>query len=337
METLSPSLAGGALAARLNRPLSVGGTTLASRLVLAPLSKIGHGAFRGLVARHGGFGLLFSGMCSAASVAAGGGNCESFRHESSELDYLVCQLFGSAPRTMAEAARRVEAAGMFGVDLNFGCCVQAVCRRNSGAALLRDPRLAGDIVEAVRRSVSFPVFVKYRTGWSDDIGAAVELARRFEGAGADALTFHPRVAPDRRSRRPVWAHIARVKAAVSIPVFGNGDVFDQADCLRMLQTTGCDGVALGRLAIARPWVFAEWTGRQAPGNDVFHSLEDRIVKHRLNALAKGCRCAPRVPVCACGQKPVVRLLTRKVWRPSPQETARNPMARSARLRAAEKI
>jgi tRNA-dihydrouridine synthase len=114
-------------------------------------------------------------------------------------------------------------------------------------------------VAAVRRAVGFPLWVKFRTGWRDDPQAAVDMARRFEDAGADALTFHPRVAPDVRSRRPKWAYIEKVKAAVAVPVFGNGDVFDARDCERMLRTTGCDGVALGRLAIARPWVFAAWT------------------------------------------------------------------------------
>jgi nifR3 family TIM-barrel protein len=252
-------------------------------LVLAPLSKIGHVAFRDLVARFGGFGLLFSGMCSAPAVAGGGDTCESFRHGSHEAGYLVCQLFGNDSRLMADAARRVESVGMFGVDLNFGCSVKAVCRRNCGAALLRQPPLAGSIVEAVRRAVTLPVFVKFRTGWSDDIQFAVDMARRFEDAGADALTFHPRVAPDRRTRRPEWSHIARVKAAVSIPVFGNGDVFDRDDCLRMLQRTGCDGVALGRLAIARPWVFAEWTEGLAPDERIYRDTVRELIDRLASA------------------------------------------------------
>jgi nifR3 family TIM-barrel protein len=256
------------LAERLSLPLNIGSRSVPKRLVLAPLSKIGHVAFRDLVACHGGFGLLFSGMCSAASVGAGGA-CENFLFRPHERDYLVCQLFGSDARALSQAARRVETAGLFGVDLNFGCSVNAVCRRNSGAALLKQPHLAASLVREVRRSVGLPLFVKFRTGWSDDVRFAVDLARRFEDAGADALTFHPRVAPDRRTRRPVWSHIARVKSAVSIPVFGNGDVFQRDDCLRMLQSTGCDGVALGRLAIARPWVFAEWTEGRVAGNEIY--------------------------------------------------------------------
>jgi tRNA-dihydrouridine synthase len=160
---------------------------------------------------------------------------------------------------MADAARRIENEGLFGVDINFGCSSSTICRRHCGAALLKNPDLASAIVAEVRRAVSFPLTVKFRTGWQDDSEIAVQLATRFEDAGADALIFHPRVAPDRRSRPPKWAYIGMVKQAVNIPVFGNGDVFDHNDCRRMIIETGCDGVAIGRMAVARPWIFAELT------------------------------------------------------------------------------
>lgn len=269
------------LADRLNRPLTVGTKTLSGRLVLAPLSKVGNLSFRRRVSAYGGCGLLFSEMCGARSAPQGRGtNAQGFMWRPEELHRLVCQIFDSDPRIMAAAAARVEAAGFFGVDLNFGCSVAALCRRGCGAALLKTPRRAEAIVAAVRKAVAFPLFVKFRTGWQDDAAAAVALARRFEGAGADALTFHPRVAPDRRSRPARWDRIERVKAAVSIPVFGNGDVFSSADCRRMLDTTGCDGVALGRLAIARPWVFAQWTGAFQPTPETYRdcavSLFERL-------------------------------------------------------------
>jgi nifR3 family TIM-barrel protein len=171
----------------------------------------------------------------------------------------VCQIFGAGPLEMADAARRIEDEGLFGVDINFGCSNSTICRRHCGAALLKKPDLAAAIVAEVRRAVSFPLTVKFRTGWQDDSEVAVHLATRFEDAGADALIFHPRVAPDRRSRPPKWAYIGRVKQAVNIPVFGNGDVFDRDDCRRMIMKTGCDGVAIGRMAVARPWIFAELT------------------------------------------------------------------------------
>jgi tRNA-dihydrouridine synthase len=170
---------------------------------------------------------------------------------------------------MANAARRIENEGLFGVDMNFGCSNSTICRRHCGAALLRNPDLAAAIVAEVRRAVSFPLTVKFRTGWQDDSEIAVHLAKRFEDAGADALIFHPRVAPDRRSRPPKWAYIGRVKQAVNIPVFGNGDVFDRDDCRRMIIETGCDGVAIGRMAVARPWIFAELTENLQPDPEMF--------------------------------------------------------------------
>lgn len=256
------------LAALLNRPLSIGSRTIANRLVFAPMTFLGHVAFREIVDRFGGCGLLFSEMCSARTVPTEKPSVSKhFRWRPSELPRLVCQIMGAEPAEMAAAAGRIAAEGFFGVDLNFGCAAVTICKRGCGAALLREPELAVRIVERVRRAVAVPLTVKFRTGWQDDPEAAVRMARGFEAAGADAVTYHPRVAPDRRARPARWEYIGLVKQALRIPVFGNGDVFDPEGCLRMLRLTGCDGVALGRIAIARPWVFAEWCGGFRPGPD----------------------------------------------------------------------
>lgn len=248
------------LADILNRPLNIGNRTISKRLVLAPMAFLGNVAFRELVEFYGGYGLLFSEMCSAKRIPNENRHQSTyFKWRDEELSLLVCQVFGADPAAMATAARRIEAEHFFGIDLNFGCSEVSICRQNCGAAILNQPDLAAKIVSAVRKAVSIPLFVKYRIGWKDNPSAAVAMAKRFEDAGADALTFHPRVAPDRRSRPPKWKYILMVKQAVSIPVFGNGNVFNQTDCLKMIKTTGCDGVAIGRMAIARPWLFAEWS------------------------------------------------------------------------------
>ncbi len=255
----------------LATPLAIGGRESRGRLFMAPMAKLGNTAFRKIVTDFGGCGLLFSEMCWAGSVPCGNGHDQggfTWRPDE-DLSRLVCQLFGSEPATMARAATVVADNGFFGVDINFGCAVASVCKKGCGAALLRTPERAAAIVHAIRRAVSIPVFVKFRTGWQDDPQIAVSLARRFEDAGADALTYHPRVAPDRRTRPPRWDYIGRVKAAVGIPVIGNGDVFDRRDCVRMLARTDCDGVALGRLALARPWIFAEWTSDYRPNPGVY--------------------------------------------------------------------
>ncbi len=248
------------LASFLGQPLIIGNRTIKNRLVLAPMTFLGHVAFRELVAQYGGYGLLYTEMCSARAIPNENRFVSPyFKWRDEEITRLVCQIFGGEPGIMARAARRVEAEGFFGVDINFGCANGSICRQNCGAAILKDPDLAVNIVSEVRQAVSIPLSVKFRTGWKDDPRYAVDLACSFEAAGADALIFHPRVAPDRRTRPPRWDYIALVKRAVGIPVFGNGDVFDRHDCRRIIKETGCDGVALGRMAIAKPWIFAEWS------------------------------------------------------------------------------
>jgi nifR3 family TIM-barrel protein len=258
------------LANYLRQPLKIGQKTIDSRLVLAPMTFLGHVAFRELVARYGGYGLLYSEMCSARALPNENRFISSyFKWRDEEASKLVCQIFGRDPGLMARAAHRVETEGFFGVDINFGCASGSICRQNCGAAVLKDPALAVSIVGEVRQAVSIPLSVKFRTGWRDDPHYAVDLACRFEAAGADALIFHPRVAPDRRTRPPRWDYIAMVKRAVGIPVFGNGDVFDQNDCQTIINETGCDGVAVGRMAIAKPWIFAEWSNIMQTSPDMY--------------------------------------------------------------------
>jgi nifR3 family TIM-barrel protein len=254
----------------INTPLAIGNREIPTRLILAPMSGLTHVAFRELVDRYGGCGLLATEMCSAKALPIENRHVSNvFRWRDAEASRLACQIFGSDPDTMVQAARRVEAEGFFSVDLNFGCSVAPICKKNCGAALLRTPDLAVRIVRDIRQAVSIPVTVKFRTGWEDKIAPAIDLARRFEDAGADALTFHPRVAPDRRSRPPKWEYIRHIKEAVAIPVFGNGEVFTFDDCEKMLETTGCDGISLGRIVIAKPWVFAHWTGGLTPDLNIY--------------------------------------------------------------------
>jgi tRNA-dihydrouridine synthase B len=262
----------------LNTPLAIGSKTIHGRMVLAPMAGIGHIAFRELVAELGGFGLLFTGMCSARAVPHENPAISPvFRWRRQELPYTVCQIFGADPADMALAAKRIEKEGFFGVDLNFGCSVAAICKKGCGATLLKTPDQAARIVAAVREAVDVPVSVKYRTGWSDDPQFAADMARRFEDAGADALTFHPRVAPDRRNRPPRWDIIAKVSAAVAIPVFGNGNIFTIENGSQVLTRTGCHGLALGRMAVAKPWIFAQWTRGLQVDDTIYHTTALRLV------------------------------------------------------------
>jgi hypothetical protein len=154
------------LADALNQPLSIGNRTIRTRLVLAPMSMLGHVAFRELLASFGGYGLLFTEMCSAGRIPHESRHVSAyFNWRDEELSTLVCQIVGEDPATMAAAARIIEDQGFFGVDINFGCSAASICGRNCGAALLKEPSRAAQIVAAVRKTVSIPLFVKFRTGW----------------------------------------------------------------------------------------------------------------------------------------------------------------------------
>lgn len=234
------------------------------------MAGLGHVAYREVLDGYGGCGLMFTEMCSARSVPTEKPSVSPvFSWREAELPRLVCQVAGATPGEMVLAARRVEDEGFFGIDINMGCSVRGIVNKGAGAGLLKDPDAALAVVEAVRAEVSIPLFVKFRTGWTPDIAPALALARRFEEAGVDCLVFHPRVAPDKRTRPPVRDNIRAIAEAVSIPVFGNGDVVLPEECLSMLETTGCHGVSIGRMAIARPWLFAQWTSDFTPEATAF--------------------------------------------------------------------
>lgn len=263
----------------IHTPLVIRGRPVSNRLFLAPMAGLGHVAFRHLLSEFGGYGLLFTGMCSAKAVPhENPGVSPVFTWREAELPKLVCQIFGSDPAVMARAAERIEKEGFFGVDLNFGCSVAAICKQGSGAALLKTPEKAEQIVRQVRSAVSIPVFVKFRTGWKNCADTAVDLARRFEDAGADALVFHPRIAPDRRSRPPLWDHIRRVKQGVSLPVMGNGNLFSVSDVREMREKTGCDGFSIGRMAVARPWIFDHWSSGKTENPALYHWSAQRLAR-----------------------------------------------------------
>lgn len=236
------------------RPIQIGPVRIEHPVVLAPMAGVCNLAFRLLCREHG-----------AALVCSEFVSARALEHENERTLRMIqlhpdehpvsIQLFGADPGAAAHAARLVEEQGADLVDFNLGCPVPKVIKAEAGAALMRKPDHAQRILEAMVNAVSIPVTVKMRTGWDDACINVVDLARRFEAVGVAAVAVHGRTAHQHRSGRANWDIIGEVKAAVSIPVIGNGDVFTPQDALAMLRRTGCDGVMIGRGALGNPWIF----------------------------------------------------------------------------------
>jgi nifR3 family TIM-barrel protein len=193
---------------------------------------------------------------------------------------IGAQLFGSNPETLADAARIVEETGFDTVDLNLGCPAKRVVGCNGGSGLLRDLPKIGEIFRAVRKSVTIPFTVKFRTGWNDAQIVCVELARMAEAEGLNGVALHARTREQGYSGQAQWQWIAAVKDAVNIPVIGNGDVRTPEDAAAMVAETGCDGVMIGRAAPANPWIFRQIAQYTATGEYERPTFEDRYMMIR---------------------------------------------------------
>ena len=225
-------------------------------VLLAPMEDVSNQPFRRIAKRLAGPGLMFTEFVSAMAIHYGAAKTLRKMRIHPDERPLGIQIFGGDPEIMAETARLAEEMGADLVDINMGCWVPKVCKTGSGAALLKDPDLAEKIVGEVVCAVRVPVTVKVRAGWDWSLFAAPELAKRFEGAGAQMLTLHARFAKQGFEGEADWRLIADLRKAVSIPLVGNGDVKTPEDALRMLDETGCDGVMVGRAAISNPWALA---------------------------------------------------------------------------------
>jgi nifR3 family TIM-barrel protein len=265
-------------------PLSIGSLRVDPPVVLAPMAGVTNAPFRTLCRRYGA-GLYVSEMIGARALLEGDEKTLANARFAPEEDLRSIQLYGTEPNSVKAAARLlVEEHGVHHIDLNFGCPVPKVTRHGGGAALPWKIGLFAAIVSAaVEGAGDVPVTVKFRMGIDDAHLTYLDAGRAAEQAGAAAVALHARTAEQRYSGTARWEAIADLKAHVDIPVLGNGDIWTAEDAVRMIETTGCDGVVVGRGCLGRPWLFAELaaalSGRPVPPPPNLGEIADTMRLH----------------------------------------------------------
>ncbi len=256
------------------------------RALLAPMAGVSDIAFRTLC-REAGADMAFTEMVSAKGLSFANEKTRHLLALAEGEEVVAVQLFGHEPAVMASQAAWIEqemGESLAYLDINMGCPARKIVSKGDGSALMRDPDLAAVIVRAVKAAVAHPVTVKFRRGWGLGDETAPAFARCMEEAGADAVTVHGRFAEQLYRGSADWGVIARVRAAVSVPVVGNGDIRSGADAAAMVAATGCDGVMIARGAEGNPWLFSQvqatLAGRPEPAPP---TVDERIAMARRHA------------------------------------------------------
>jgi nifR3 family TIM-barrel protein len=237
--------------------MKIGTIELSPPYALAPMAGMTDTAFRRLVKRKGGCGLVVTEMVSSEGLVRGIDRTLEYAEYTEEERPVSIQIFGGDPEKMAAAARIVEEMGADIVDVNMGCPVHKIAKHSAGCSLMREPAHAADVVRAMTRAVKIPVTVKMRAGWDQDAINAPDMARRMEEAGAAAVAVHGRTAAQSYSGASDWDLIESVAAGVSIPVFGSGDCIEPGHVVDRMRGANVGGVLVGRGALRNPWIFQQ--------------------------------------------------------------------------------
>lgn len=237
-------------------PLQIGNVTLENNLILAPMAGVTDLPFR-LLCKEKGAGLLCMEMVSAKAILYKNKNTQALLEIDPRENPVSLQLFGSDPDIISQIAHEIEDRPFDILDINMGCPVPKIVNNGEGSALMKNPRLAGEIIEKTVKAVKKPVTVKIRKGFDEEHINAVEMAKIAEQSGAAAVAVHGRTREQFYFGKADWDIIRQVKEAVSIPVIGNGDLLTAEDVIAMKEQTGCDGFMIGRGAQGNPWIFEQ--------------------------------------------------------------------------------
>ena len=254
--------------------MKIGSVELRSPYAIAPMAGMTDTAFRRLVKRHGGCGLVVTEMVSAEGLVRGIDRTLEYAEYTEEERPVSIQIFGGDPEKMAAAAQIVEGMGADIVDVNMGCPVPKIAKHNAGCSLMREPAHAASVIRAMAKAVKIPVTVKMRAGWNDSDRNAPTLAKMVQDAGAAAIAVHGRTAEQSYSGMADWDLVARIAADVAIPVFGSGDCIEPEQIIERMRS-GVQGVLVGRGVLRNPWILAQAADLAAgrPLREV--TLEDR--------------------------------------------------------------